>query len=665
MKQKSNKKKATFFSDDSFLAQYHEAIEERHHYYKQRLTRLLGSSRRRLSSFANGHLYYGLHRTKNLSWVFREWLPYAERVVLIGDFNGWQEEEGFALRRINEHGDWELTLAPDAIKHGQLYRMKVYWAEGCGERLPAWCRRAVQDTRTAQFSAQVWYPEEPYEFKIKDFRPRSEPLLIYEAHIGMATNEERVGTYDEFRINILPRIAKLGYNVLQLMAIQEHPYYGSFGYHVSNFFAPSSRFGTPEQLKQLIDEAHHMGMAVVMDLVHSHAVKNTDEGLGELCGYQQQFFHTDNRGLHPAWNSFCFNYGSDDVVHFLLSNCKYWLQEYHFDGFRFDGVTSMIYLNHGLGQDFTSYADYYNLNEDGDAICYLTMANQLIHEVNPNAFTIAEEMSGMPGLAAPIQMRGMGFDYRLAMGIPDYWIRILKEKTPAEWNPEEMYWMLQNRRKEEKTISYVESHDQALVGDKTLIFRLIDSDMYWHFRKGDETQKVTDGIALHKMITLMTMATINGGYLNFMGNEFGHPEWIDFPREGNGWSYKHALRRWDLADRDDLWYKELYAWHAKTVALLHATPDFCQSSLHMLLSNIHDQVLAFERKDLLFVFNFSSTSYRGYRIPCTPGVYSLVLSNVTTHNLSTPIDCSPNNEKCYLYLDIPKYGVSVFKCSCI
>lgn len=660
MKQNSNKKRK-LFTEDSLLEQYREAIEGRHNYYQQRLARLLGNRRCKLSSFANGHLYYGLLRRKDLSWVFREWLPYAERVILIGDFNGWQEEAGFELRRINEHGDWELTLASDAIKHGQLYRMKVYWAEGSGERLPAWCRRAVQDSHTMQFSAQVWCPEEPYRFKVKDFRPCHEPLLIYEAHIGMATNEERVGTYDEFRTNILPRIAKLGYNAIQLMAIQEHPYYGSFGYHVSNFFAPSSRFGTPEQLKQLIDEAHQMGIAVIMDLVHSHAVKNTDEGLGDLCGSRAQFFHTGSRGEHQAWNSLCFNYGSDDVVHFLLSNCKYWLQEFRFDGFRFDGVTSMIYHNHGLGHDFASYADYYNLNEDGDAICYLTMANQLINELNPNAITIAEEMSGMPGLASPINKCGMGFDYRLAMGIPDYWIRLLKEKSPLEWNPEEMYWMLQNRRMEEKTISYVESHDQALVGDKTLIFRLLDSEMYWHFRKGDETQKVSDGIALHKMITLLTMVTINGGYLNFMGNEFGHPEWIDFPREGNGWSYKHALRRWDLADRDDLWYEDLNTWNEKAVSLLHTNPDFVHSNLRMLLSNVHDQVLVFERQDLIFVFNFSSKLYHGYRIPCTPGTYSLVLSNETSSSFSSSIDCSKSNDACYLYLEIPKYCVYVYR----
>lgn len=660
MRTRKTKTFKRLFSEDELLLKYRDSIEGRHQYYEKRLLRLTSNGKSSLSDFANGHMYYGLHRMSDGRWVFREWLPYAERVFLIGEFNGWKEDNKYSLKRINDHGDWEGLFSSEDICHGQLYRMKVYWKGGIGERLPAWTRRVVQNPVTLQFSSQVWSPDNPYTFKCENFCPSKGALFIYECHIGMATSQERVGTYDEFRINVLPRIAKLGYNVIQIMAVQEHPYYGSFGYHVSNFFAPSSRFGTPDQLKHLIDEAHKMGIAVIMDLVQSHAVKNTVEGIGELCGKQEQFFHGGKRGIHPAWDSLCFNYGSDDVVHFLLSNCKYWLEEFHFDGFRFDGVTSMIYLNHGLGQDFTSYGDYYNLNEDGDAISYLTLANQLIHEVNPHAITIAEEMSGMPGLASPIHQYGIGFDYRLAMGIPDYWIRLLKEKNSSEWNPEEMYWTLLNHREEEKTISYVESHDQALVGDKTLIFRLLDSDMYWHLKKGDETKKVIDGIAIHKMITLMTMATCNGGFLNFMGNEFGHPEWIDFPREGNGWSYKHALRRWDLANRDDLLYRDLLVWHEEIVKLLKSIPGYFKSTPNILLSNPGDQVLAFERTGLLFVFNFSSRSYKGYRIPCDKGAYSLTLSSVEAGEFDSTLYSRIVSDG-FIFLSIPSYSVVVFR----
>ena len=408
------------------------------------------------------------------------------------------------------------------MKHGDLYKMKVYWDGGSGERIPAWCQRVVQDDTTKIFSAQVWDPAEKYVFKKKTFRPKRNPLLIYECHIGMAQDAEKVGTYNEFRENILPRIIKDGYNCIQIMAIQEHPYYGSFGYHVSSFFAASSRFGTPEELKQLIDEAHKHGVSVIMDLVQSHAVKNEVEGLGNLCGDPHQFFYAGERREHPAWDSLCFDYGKNEVIHFLLSNCKYWLTEFNFDGFRFDGVTSMLYYSHGLGESFNGYGDYFNGHQDGNAITYLTLANLLIHEVKPSAFTIAEEVSGMPGLAAPFKDGGYGFDYRMAMNIPDFWIKLIKEFRDEDWKPSSIFWELTNRRADEHNISYCESHDQALVGDKTIIFRLIDSEMYWHFRIGDETAGVERGIALHKIIRLLTASTINGGYLNFMGMSIIH-----------------------------------------------------------------------------------------------------------------------------------------------
>ena len=411
------------------------------------------------------------------------------------------------------------------------------------------------------------------------------------------------------------------------MAIQEHPYYGSFGYHVSSFFAPSSRFGTPEELKEMIDTAHKMGIAVIMDIVHSHAVKNEVEGLGNLAGDPNQFFYPGDRHEHPAWDSLCFDYGKDDVLHFLLSNCKYWLEEFKFDGFRFDGVTSMLYYSHGLGECYTCYADYYNGHQDGNAITYLTLANELIHAVNKNAITIAEEVSGMPGLALPMKDGGYGFNYRLAMNIPDYWIKIIKELRDEDWKPSSILWELTNRRKDEKTISYCESHDQALVGDKTIIFRLIDSDMYWHFKKGDENSNVNRGIALHKMIRLVTFGTIGGGYLNFMGNEFGHPEWVDFPREGNGWSYKYARRQWNLVDNKELCFHYLGDFDAAMLKVIKKHRSFEKQSVVEIWHNDGDQVLAFRRGDLLFFFNFSPcNSYCDYGFMVEQGAYEYILN---------------------------------------
>ena len=506
--------------------------------------------------------------------------------------------------------------------------MLVRWPGGEGLRLPAWGRRFVQDEQSKIFSAQVWAPEQEYSFKCLNFKPNTKPLLIYECHIGMAQDAEKVGSYEEFRLNILPKIAANGYNAIQIMAIQEHPYYGSFGYHVSSFFAPSSRFGTPEELKALIDEAHKQGVAVIMDIVHSHAVKNEVEGLGNLAGDPNQFFYPGERHEHPAWDSLCFDYGKDDVIHFLLSNCKYWLEVFHFDGFRFDGVTSMLYYSHGLGEAFVNYNDYFNGHEDDNAICYLTLANKLIHEVNPHAITIAEEVSGMPGLAAKFEDGGYGFNYRMAMNIPDYWIKTIKERRDEDWKPSSIFWEVKNRRADEKTISYCESHDQALVGDKTIIFRLIDADMYWHFKHGDENEMVHRGIALHKMIRLVTLGTINGGYLNFMGNEFGHPEWIDFPREGNGWSYKYARRQWNLVDNADLDYHYLGDFDQEMLKVVKGEKNFIKMPVQEIWHNDGDQVLAFMRGDLVFVFNFSPThSYTDYGFLVPEGAYNVVLNS--------------------------------------
>lgn len=659
--------------NDPWLEPYADAIEGRYNYVIERESDLTQGGKMSLSEFASGHLYFGLHKNSR-SWVFREWAPNATAIFIVGDFNGWQKQEEYRLQR-KVNGQWELKVPLKGMKHGDLYKLIVEWDGGEAERIPAWATRVVQDHHTKIFSAQVWDPKEPYKFKKKSFKPKTDPLLIYECHIGMATEEEKVGTYEEFRINVLPRIKEDGYNAIQIMAIQEHPYYGSFGYHVSSFFAPSSRFGTPDELKHLIDDAHALGIAVIMDIVHSHAVKNEVEGLGRFDGSFSQYFHTGERREHPAWDSLNFNYGRNEVVHFLLSNCKYWLEEFKFDGFRFDGVTSMLYYSHGLGDDFVGYGDYFNGNQDGDAIAYLTLANKLIHEVNPKAITIAEEVSGMPGLAAKIKDGGYGFDYRMAMNIPDYWIKIIKERKDEDWHPTGILWELTNRREDEKTISYAESHDQALVGDKTIIFRLVDADMYWYMSKLYGSSYLTDrGIALHKMIRLATVSTMNGGYLNFMGNEFGHPEWVDFPREGNGWSHKYARRQWSLADNHDLKYHYLGDFDKDMLRLITSVKHFQKLPVIRLWDKDEDQILAYMRGDLIFVFNFSpNRSFFDYGFLAPQGKYKVILDtddsiyggnslvNHSIEHFTEEDELYKKDEKGWLKLYIPARTAFVLK----
>ena len=607
--------------NDPQLLPFRADIALRMENYKRTKAALLAPGQT-LADFANGHLYFGFHRTQT-GWVYREWAPAAQQLYLTGDFCNW-EEKAYPMDR-KENGVFELHL-PDILTPGSRVKTLVLSGDRLLERIPLYARRVVQDPNTGSWDAVVW-DSLPYPWTDEGFRPKKK-LFIYECHIGMAQQEGRVGTYEEFRLHILPRIHSLGYNAIQIMAIMEHPYYASFGYQVTNFFAASSRFGTPEELKALIDAAHGMGIAVLLDVVHSHACSNTREGLNEFDGTVYQFFHEGERGNHSAWGTKCFHYGKPEVLHFLLSNLKFWLEEYHFDGFRFDGVTSMLYHDHGLGASFDCPEKYFSMNTDTEAVTYLQLATELSRQVCDHAILIAEDMSAMPGMCLPIRDGGIGFDYRLAMGQPDMWIRLLRDTPDESWDLGHIYYELTLRRPGEKVIGYCESHDQALVGDKTLMFRLCDANMYTGMRKDSNDLIIDRGMALHKLIRLITASLGGEGYLTFMGNEFGHPEWIDFPREGNGWSYHYCRRQWQLADNPDLRYGQLLAFEKAMVAALRRYR--IQGGSHQQLS--HDpegKTLVYQKGGALFAFNFhpERSAVRFFVKTPAPGRYRVILSS--------------------------------------
>lgn len=611
------------YETDPYLAPYKEAIENRHERILEERDKIaLDGS---LADGLNNHLYYGLHKDADGSWVFREWAPNASRIYLIGEFNNWRRTAAYSLNPIGG-GNWEIRLPAMFLHHQELYKLFIEWPGGGGERLPSYVRRVVQDPVTKVFCAQVWEPDEQYQWK--SGRPGARPHpLIYECHIGMSSEEEKVATFEEFRVNVLPHIEALGYDTIQIMALQEHPYYGSFGYQVSNFYALSSRFGTPEEFKHLVDDAHARGIAVVMDIVHSHSVDNEAEGLSLFDGREDLYFYKGPQGHHPAWGSRCFDYGKSETKYFLLSNCKFWMEEYHLDGFRFDGVTSMLYWDHGLGKDFVGYDNYFNAGVDENAVTYLALAAMLVKELDPDGITIAEDMSGMAGLAAPFEAGGLGFEFRMAMGVADHWIKWLKEKTDDQWSMGEIWWELTNKREDEKTISYAECHDQALVGDKTLIFRLIDKEMYTSMNIDSQSLVVDRGIALHKMIRLVTIATAGDGYLTFMGNEFGHPEWIDFPRAGNGWSYKYARRQWSLCKPDYLRYKYLMNFDSDMIHLFRKE-NLLAYKPELIRADEEKKVLIFRRKNYIFALDFNpSESFTGYAVEAPEGDWELELDS--------------------------------------
>ena len=581
---------------DPYLEPFKEDLSLRLFEFARTKKRLLGTDGS-LVDFANGYKYFGFQQ-ESKHWTFREWAPNAKRAWLVGDFNNW--ENNFELKQAYG-GTWEISI-PGMLPVGSKVKVKLLLPSGeTVYRVPSYIMFAIPNERH-ELDGVIVQPK--YDWKNKAPQLKEAPL-IYEAHIGISTEEYKINSYKEFTRDVLPRIKKAGYNTIQLMAIMEHPLYASFGYQVSNFFAISSRFGQPEDLMELIDQAHGMGLRVLLDVVHSHAVKNIEDGLNYFDGTENQYFHEGERGNHPAWKTKLFNYGKDEVIHFLLSNLKFWLDTYHFDGFRFDGVTSMLYHDHGLGTAFTDYSKYFSLNTDIEAVTYLMLANELTHLFNPSATTIAEDMSAMPGMALPISSGGIGFDYRLSMGIPDFWIKQLKEKTDNSLDLLSLWWELTTRRPGEKNIGYSESHDQALVGDKTIMMWLADEEIYWKMDLNSQSLKIDRAIALHKLIRLITFSLAGEGYLNFMGNEFGHPEWLDFPRQENHDDFQHARRQWSLADNKDLRFQYLLAFDQAMINL-ERHYKFLESPepVQQLWIKNSDKLLAYKKGQLLFVFNF-------------------------------------------------------------
>ncbi|CAL9183351.1 unnamed protein product [Musa hybrid cultivar] len=627
---------------DPLLKGHRSHLDYRYNQYKK-MREMIDQYEGSLDAFSRGYEKFGFKRSAS-GVTYQEWAPGAKWATLIGDFNNWNPNTNVMTQ--NEYGVWEVFLPNHAdgsppIPHGSRLKIRMDTPSGIKDSIPAWIKYSVQAPGEIPYNGIYYDPPEEEKYVFQHPQPKApKSLRIYESHVGMSSPEPKINTYASFRDDVLPRIKRLGYNAVQIMAIQEHSYYASFGYHVTNFFAPSSRFGTPDELKSLIDRAHELGLLVLMDIVHSHASNNVLDGLNQFDGTDSHYFHPGPRGHHWMWDSRLFNYGSWEVLRFLLSNARWWLEEYKFDGFRFDGVTSMMYIHHGLAVGFTgNYNEYFGYATDVDAVVYLMLVNEMIHGLYPEAVTIGEDVSGMPAFCIPIRDGGIGFDYRLHMAIPDKWIEIMKLKD-EDWKMGEIVSTLTNRRWLEKCVAYAESHDQALVGDKTIAFWLMDKDMY-DFMALDRpsTPRIDRGIALHKMIRLVTMGLGGEGYLNFMGNEFGHPEWIDFPRgvqhlpngmviPGNNNSYDKCRRMFDLGDADYLRYRGMQEFD-QAMQHLEDKYGFMTSDQYISRMDEGDKMIVFERGDLVFVFNFHWTnSYFDYRVGCLkPGKYKVVLDS--------------------------------------
>ncbi|RDA87067.1 hypothetical protein CP532_0165 [Ophiocordyceps camponoti-leonardi (nom. inval.)] len=620
---------------DPWLSPFSDALKRR--YSKaQDWIKTIDAHEGGIEKFSRGTEKFGFNVDDDGNITYREWAPNAKSAFLIGDFNGWNRSSHPMQK--DAYGVFEIILPAEngqpAIAHNSKVKISLVLPSGEQvERIPAWIKYVTQDLSVSPvYDARFWNPPANERHKFKNRRPQKpSSVRVYEAHVGISTPDQRVATYKEFTKNMLPRIKSLGYNVIQLMAIMEHAYYASFGYQVNSFFAASSRFGPPEDLKELIDTAHGLGLVVLLDVVHSHASKNVLDGLNQFDGTDHQYFHSGGKGCHDQWDSRLFNYGHHEVLRYLLSNLRFWMDEYQFDGFRFDGVTSMLYTHHGMGTGFSGgYHEYFGGDVDEEAVAYLMLANEMLHSLFPDCITIAEDVSGMPALCLPLSLGGIGFDYRLSMAVPDMWIKILKELKDEQWDMASICYTLTNRRHGEKTIAYCESHDQALVGDKTLMMHLCDAEMYTNMSVLSEFTPVIDrGMALHKMIRLLTHSLGGEGYLNFEGNEFGHPEWLDFPRQGNNNSFWYARRQLNLTDDNLLRYQFLDNFDRMMNKCEEKYGWLGSPQAYISLKHEGDKVIVYERAGLVFIFNFHShESFSDYRIGVeVPGSYRVVLNS--------------------------------------
>lgn len=591
--------------------------------------------------FANGLCRFGLQRAAG-GWRYREWAPAASACSLVGDFNGWDVTRHPC--RAGSDGVYSCFV-PDAdgLRTGDKYKVALMVRSAAGivrriDCVPAWAARTMQDPFTGTVYALA-SDDQLLAYPWRHPRPTADhhaggggelgatPLRIYEVHVGISASQPIVAGWSHFREHVLPRVAALGYTALLIIAAQEHGYYASFGYQVTSFFAPPSRFGTPAELQALIDAAHGLGLRVLLELVHSHASSNAAEGLSGFDGSLLEgggYFLAGSDGWHAEWGTRMFDFGKLEVLRFLLAQLCWYAECYRCDGFRFDAVSAALYRHRSLGGAGTferGYAEYYDGSLDVAALTYFKVANYLVHElVSPPLLTIAEEYSGLPGLCAPVMHGGVGFDYRQAMGLPPLWQRLCAtlcsdeggdaggsvgsdaaggdasggvggdaasdvdgdvcdgrsatRGAPGRIDMGALVASMCSRRSEERRVAYVECHDQSIVGGQSLAFRCMGAEMYGGMSRlvGPPSVAVARGMALHKLTRLLACALGGEAYLNFIGNEWGHPEWVDLPREGNGHSCDRARRRWDLADDPLLRYGELQAFDAAMHALHDAHP---------------------------------------------------------------------------------------------
>ncbi|TDO98696.1 1,4-alpha-glucan branching protein GlgB [Marinomonas balearica] len=544
---------------------------------------------------------------------FAVYAPAARSVYVVGDFNGWDGR----IHPMSSNGDgvWRLFL-PD-VRDGAKYKFEI--RAKSGEVLPH--RTDPFAKRIEQFpSFASVVQESQYEWNDNNWMSRpitdiyEEAVSIYEVHLGSWRRKDHNEplTYLELKEHLVQYVTEMGYTHVELLPVSEYPFDGSWGYQPVGLFSVTSRYGTPDEFKALIDAFHQAGIGVIMDWVPAHFPSDS-HGLANFDGTHQYEYEDPKKGWHPEWNSLIYDFGKEHVVDFLISNANFWLEEYHIDGLRVDAVASMLYLDYSR-EDGEWIPNVDGGNHNYEAIAFLKKLNETVYLNHPRCFTVAEESTAYPGVSKPTYMDGLGFGFKWNMGWMNDTLEYMK-KDPIyrQYHQGELTFSMVYAFNEQFMLPI--SHDEVVHGKGSMIEKM----------PGDGWQKFANLRAFNGY-----MFTHPGKKLNFMGCEFG---------QGQEWSHTKSLD-WHLLDID---------YHKGLQTLVKDLNHFYSAEQALQIDHDHqgfewlsyddgqNSILAYVRQSkqrdelVMVVVNFTPTPHSGYRIGAPKeGQYELVLNTDDT-----------------------------------
>lgn len=545
--------------------------------------------------------------------VFVVWAPSALRVSVVGSFNHWDGRR-HPMRPRGSSGLWELFIP--GLGPGEVYKYEIksrylgYMANkadpyGFATEVRPNNASVVYDLTQYQWQDAGWMENRKHNQRLEG------PINVYEIHLGSWRRKEgnQWLTYRELAEQLVPYAKELGYTHIEMMPVAEHPYDGSWGYQVVGYFAPTSRFGTPDDFRYFVDAAHQAGLGVIVDWVPAHFPKD-EHGLGYFDG-THLYEHADPRqGEHKDWGTFIFNFGRAEIRNFLISNALFWLEQYHIDGLRVDAVASMLYLDYSR-KSGEWVPNKYGGRENLEAVEFLKRFNQQLHEHFPDVLTFAEESTSWPMVSRPVHLGGLGFDMKWNMGwMHDMLSYFQQDPIYRRYHHNSLTFAMMYAYSENFILSF--SHDEVVYGKRSLLNKM----------PGDEWRKFANLRALFAYMTAFP-----GKKLNFMGSEFA--QW-------NEWNFQTGLD-WHLLEKERhaqmlQFSKDLNRLYAAEPALYEV--DFSWEGFQWIdFRDMDNSIVSFvrfskEKKEcVVVVANFTPVPRSGYRVGVPVGGYYIELLN--------------------------------------